>query len=41
MSTVYRVGEIVKADKYDPAPINTCSHGINVHRIMSDCGQWF
>lgn len=38
---VYRVGEIVRPDGYDPNLGRGCGRGINVHRYRDHCTSWF
>lgn len=40
-SLVYRVGEVVRPDGYDPDPGHECGKGINVHRYRDQCEAWF
>jgi antitoxin component YwqK of YwqJK toxin-antitoxin module len=39
--TVYVVNKVVLPDNYDPNPEHDCGAGINVHRNLYHCDQWF
>jgi hypothetical protein len=37
---LYRVGEIVRPDSYDPSPLNECSNGIHFFLTKQEAKDW-
>ena len=40
INTLYRIGEIVKPDSYDPDPLQECSHGIHFFLTKQEAKDW-
>jgi len=40
INTLYRIGEIVKPDNYDPSPLEECSHGIHFFLTKQEAKEW-
>ncbi len=36
----YKIGEIIKADSYDPSPLNECSNGIHFFLTKLEAKNW-
>jgi len=40
IKTLYRIGEIVRPDSYDPNPLQECSHGIHFFITKQEAKDW-
>ena len=39
-TTIYKLGEMVHPDQFDPNPQHACGSGIHVHRHQDHCDKW-